>query len=292
MRYLLFALLFIGWLLLCSWLYCCHIKQSCCPPDKADMSLVDRNNPNEGKTFTAPNSRTNPSNKSNSSSKNITGPLLFNWSSEVVEVSESGISFIDSLTQTLKDKDQLEITGSYFRDETNESGYADLGLARAINFKNKLAFEMDTTRVIVKSNIAELQGDSRNSPFEALAFKRKIINDFVQEVNDKVLIYFPQNSSLRFENPQIETYLVDVVKRVKQSGEKVYLTGHTDVIGPAKSNEDLAYFRAGGIKDVLLKNGLSADKVLVDSKGEREPIATNKTDAGRKKNRRVELVIK
>jgi chemotaxis protein MotB len=59
-----------------------------------------------------------------------------------------------------------------------------------------------------------------------------------------------------------------------------------------KSNEELSLARAGVVKDFLVKEcGLIAENISVAGLGEKNPIADNKTDAGKKKNRRVEIVI-
>lgn len=74
---------------------------------------------------------------------------------------------------------------------------------------------------------------------------------------------------------------------------KLKLEGHTDdVAGPyPEYNMDLSRRRAMSTKNYFLMRGLDWDKIIVEYYGETKPIASNKTEAGRQKNRRVEMII-
>jgi outer membrane protein OmpA-like peptidoglycan-associated protein len=75
------------------------------------------------------------------------------------------------------------------------------------------------------------------------------------------------------------------------SGVKVTVEGHTDNTGSAEKNQALSEKRAEAVRDYLVSAGVPAERVTAVGKGETQPIATNKTAAGRQQNRRVELVI-
>ena len=77
-------------------------------------------------------------------------------------------------------------------------------------------------------------------------------------------------------------------KRFKGSVIGVY--GSTDATGDAAHNKQLGADRASAVKDWLVKNGIEADKVSVQSLGESEPVATNATKTGRQQNRNVSIV--
>jgi outer membrane protein OmpA-like peptidoglycan-associated protein len=72
---------------------------------------------------------------------------------------------------------------------------------------------------------------------------------------------------------------------------KVTVEGHTDSVGTAEKNKVLSEKRAQAVRDFLVDTGVAADRVTAVGHGEEQPIATNKTAAGRQQNRRVELVI-
>ena len=72
---------------------------------------------------------------------------------------------------------------------------------------------------------------------------------------------------------------------------KVGIVGHTDMVGDATSNLRLSQARAQSvITDLVSKHGIAAARLVAFGAGPWAPVASNKTDDGRAKNRRVELV--
>jgi|SRR5690242_1720975 len=74
--------------------------------------------------------------------------------------------------------------------------------------------------------------------------------------------------------------------------EMVIATGHTDSIGTERYNQKLSERRASAVKAYLVSKGIPASKITTIGKGETQPVATNKTAAGRQKNRRVDIEFK
>ena len=77
----------------------------------------------------------------------------------------------------------------------------------------------------------------------------------------------------------------------KYSENDVLIEGHSDSTGNKKKNQELSSARAWAVYSYLVKNGISAVRLKPKGYGPDRPIATNKTAAGRTKNRRVELII-
>src|SRR6185369_4861014 len=67
--------------------------------------------------------------------------------------------------------------------------------------------------------------------------------------------------------------------------------GHTDSTGTEEFNQKLSEQRANNVRDYLVSQGLSADSLTAQGFGQADPVADNKTAAGRQKNRRVEIVV-
>ena len=71
----------------------------------------------------------------------------------------------------------------------------------------------------------------------------------------------------------------------------VLIEGYTDDVGKEDSNQALSLERARSVKAVLLRNGVAPDRIATVGYGELFPAESNKTAAGRAKNRRVEVII-
>lgn len=69
------------------------------------------------------------------------------------------------------------------------------------------------------------------------------------------------------------------------------IEGHTDATGSAAPNLRLSERRAQSVADLLTQEGISPGRITLAGYGENRPIADNRTAAGRKKNRRVEIII-
>ena len=73
---------------------------------------------------------------------------------------------------------------------------------------------------------------------------------------------------------------------------KIRIIGHTDAVGNNTSNVTLSKGRAQSVVDYLINKGIKKERFqLVDGKGSSEPVADNKTETGRSKNRRVVITL-
>lgn len=74
-------------------------------------------------------------------------------------------------------------------------------------------------------------------------------------------------------------------------GARVTIEGHTDDIGDDAYNQELSERRARAVAAELAKKGIPRDRVTARGLGETRPVVPNADDEGRRKNRRVEIVI-
>lgn len=72
----------------------------------------------------------------------------------------------------------------------------------------------------------------------------------------------------------------------------ITIVGHTDSQGGSDYNMDLSRRRAAAVADYLAQRNVQRNRMLVDGRGEGEPIADNATESGRAQNRRVEMLVK
>jgi OOP family OmpA-OmpF porin len=92
--------------------------------------------------------------------------------------------------------------------------------------------------------------------------------------------------------PDAKAELDDLVARLHAANvDEITVVGHTDSIGTDQYNQKLSERRANAVKAYLVAQGMSAEKIQAEGKGEREPVADNKTKQGRQENRRVDIQV-
>jgi len=92
--------------------------------------------------------------------------------------------------------------------------------------------------------------------------------------------------------PEGRARLDDLVGKIKGiTLEVVIAVGHTDAIGTDAYNQRLSVRRAEAVKAYLVSKGIPANRIYTEGKGKRQPVADNRTAAGRAKNRRVEVEV-
>ena len=108
------------------------------------------------------------------------------------------------------------------------------------------------------------------------------ICDFVAEMGDILFAYDSFELTPEAINiiDNLSSVIIDIPTRVE-------IVGHTDDAGTEDYNLNLSKMRAMAVGNRLRDNGIT--NITETGKGESQPIASNKTDAGRQKNRRVEI---
>lgn len=86
--------------------------------------------------------------------------------------------------------------------------------------------------------------------------------------------------------------LTKIAEQLRANADvRIAIEGHTDSVGSDELNQALSEKRAATVRDFLVGRGIPADRITMSGLGEKAPVATNDTAAGRQQNRRVELVI-
>ncbi|HAO15022.1 MAG TPA: cell envelope biogenesis protein OmpA [Tenacibaculum sp.] len=196
----------------------------------------------------------------------------------------------------------LSITSFYTSDETNSSVFPNIGLARAISFKNYVSDKGIPTKLIdVKGELRDnLEIDENNNIKKPLKLNVGQSKDYTQllasiikdlESNPLGLNFESGKAQLKLGSDQrrkivnISTYLDKVEKSV------CTITGHTDNTGTTRANLYLGQQRANYLKDFFVRSGILDNRIKAISKGDSEPMASNNTKKGRAKNRRTDVSL-
>ncbi len=92
--------------------------------------------------------------------------------------------------------------------------------------------------------------------------------------------------------PAGKAKLDNLVTKIKDINlEVIIAVGHTDSVGSDAYNQKLSMRRSETVKAYLVSKGVEKNRVYAEGKGEKQPVAENKTATGRAKNRRVEIEV-
>lgn len=131
---------------------------------------------------------------------------------------------------------------------------------------------------------------------EKEAMKQDVMaKDMLQALNTEghIALYINFDTGKSTIKPESKPIIEQIVQMMKGSLDlKLNVEGHTDNVGNPKSNKTLSEERAKSVIAEIVKQGVDAKRLSPVGFGQDKPIADNKTEEGRAKNRRVELVKK
>ena len=103
------------------------------------------------------------------------------------------------------------------------------------------------------------------------------------------ILFNTGNANFRQESYSV---LIKIIEEVKQYPNVQFkIEGHTDSVGDLSSNKRLSQTRANTVRNYLVSEGVPLEHIVVEGFGETKPIASNLSEEGRRKNRRVEIII-
>ncbi len=212
---------------------------------------------------------------------------------------------IGRLTTYIKDNPNksVDITGFYTSNETNNSAFPNLGLARANAIKNYLvslglsskrfntygelndSIVPDTDNIYYGPAKYSIETGVTNSEGDLATLRAGI------KADPLVLYFDTAQSSINLTAAQREK--VSKISRYMDKADNAItnVVGHTDNTSSRESNMRLGKKRAEFAKNYLIRNGINSNKIRTSSKGPDQPIADNATEDGKAKNRRVVVTI-
>jgi outer membrane protein OmpA-like peptidoglycan-associated protein len=188
----------------------------------------------------------------------------------------------------------LEITGLYYEGEDPGPAFESMGLARAASIRDQYFQDLPADQIKLLSLPMRADSNARTGYFSAARFSwiqpEETVKEDVEELEDRILIRFPFNSTEKVYNPVVDEYLQALADTLVRTGETVQLTGHTDNIGGEEFNLTLGQQRADAIQAILRRYGVPSSQITTISKGKSLPVDSNQSEEGRQNNRRVEVV--
>ncbi len=121
--------------------------------------------------------------------------------------------------------------------------------------------------------------DSRSSPAMVLA------------AANLVVLNFASGSAMIPASAELPLARVAEVMWFLPDGVRLEIAGHTDSVGTPVANAKLGRARANAVRDFLIQHGFPAERIAVLSYGDTRPIADNRSEEGRFRNRRIEFSL-
>lgn len=120
--------------------------------------------------------------------------------------------------------------------------------------------------------------------------------EVTQTADNRLKLQVPSDVSFDVGRAEIKPNFVPILDRFAQTlnenpATMVTIIGHTDSTGSDAINDPLSVNRAASARNFLSGRGVAPQRVAIDGRGSREPVAENTSDAGRARNRRVEIYV-
>ena len=143
-----------------------------------------------------------------------------------------------------------------------------------------------TTGAIIGGNM-DKKAKELEEEMEGVSVQR--VEEGIAVSFDSGILFDFDSSTLRQEGYDNLRKLVRIINR--DNDTTLMIVGHTDSRGDANYNQRLSERRAQSASTFMVSQGLASSRIEVVGRGEYEPLSENETDAGRQKNRRVEIAI-
>lgn len=155
-------------------------------------------------------------------------------------------------------------------------------------------------RAVIGAGIGALAGGSAGAYMDKqeAELRRKLQGTgvSVSRQGDNITLNMPGNVTFQTDSADLNARFFEVLDSVALVLEEydktiVHVNGFTDSTGPADYNQALSERRASSVASYLRSQGIQPQRLMTRGFGERHPVASNDTAAGREQNRRVEITL-
>jgi len=187
--------------------------------------------------------------------------------------------------------------GAIIGNQTGSSG-AGIAIGSAIGGLSGaiIGNEIDASNAQLEQTDLQIEAQDRQ-----IAENKRLIEELrrrgadVHDSDRGVVVNFPDvlfefdSARLTSQAERTVGQIVDVVHGM--SGRRISVEGHTDSTGTVTYNQRLSESRARAVGSSLIAKGIPSSRIRTRGFGESDPIASNNSEAGRERNRRVEVII-
>ena len=118
----------------------------------------------------------------------------------------------------------------------------------------------------------------------------------VERVGEGIQVTFESGLLFDFDSDRVRAEAAANLRNLASSldeypNTELVIVGHTDADGPSYYNDDLSSRRAHAAAEYLTARGVDRNRLRTVGRGEEEPVASNSSESGRERNRRVEVAI-
>ena len=209
-----------------------------------------------------------------------------------------------TLKENAKPASELQISRNYANAVKNMGGVVVFeGVCQGADCAENCGYRMMVGRVLKGGSelwVEVVPFNEGNDYYVTLVVKESMKQDITASAmldalnrEGHVALYINFDTGKATIRPDSKPIIEQIVQMMKANRDlKLSVEGHTDNVGSAKSNKVLSEKRAKAVSAAIVAQGIDQKRVSALGHGQDKPIADNKTEEGRAKNRRVELVKK
>ncbi len=289
-NFLLAFIIFLGWSICGIWYYTCKTKNLCIEQTAPvrEITAAPLEEVQSGFSVYADNGST---------IFEFNDQLEINSKNATVHVPEALLCYRDSIFSYLNNNQDKEllVQGFYKNQETDSLG--SFGLQRAENIKNMLVNHgINGERISIEPIQETYDYDEKGIYAGGIKI---LVNTMSKDRTAKIeksittkVLYANFGSKDFKPDNTLKAYTIELKGYLERNPEKnVTVIGHTDDVGSAETNLFFGNQRAANVKNYFISQGIDSKKIKSSSKGETDPIASNVNEAGRAKNRRIEINV-
>jgi outer membrane protein OmpA-like peptidoglycan-associated protein len=236
-----------------------------------------------------------------------TDPVLANKAPDALEVAERAVRLAEQPLTGSDDDQALGAHRVYLADLQVEIAMAKAATRHSEDEREQLAQQRSQVRLDARTREADrARADADRMASEAAAARaasaaeaaelQRQIAELQAEATDRGLVLTLGDLLFEFDRadlkPGVSGNLDRLVTFLKEYPTRnVIIEGHTDNVGSAGYNQGLSQRRAESVRTYLVQQGVGGQRLTASGLGQSRPVASNDSESGRQRNRRVEIII-